>query len=397
MSGPRVILRPKRARPFFARHPWVLAGSIDRVEGHPAPGDEVAVWSAEGVWIARGLYNPASRIPVRLYRWEDAPIDGQFVRDRLGAAVALRREVLGWYQPDRACRLVYSESDGLSGLVVDAYAGHLLAQFGSLAFWLRRETILTALAEVAQPRSLTARFDRAQLRAEGLEKAPEPVCWGAAPSGPIRFEENGLNFVVQLDSGQKTGFYLDQRENRAAVARLAPDRRVLDLFCYTGGFALHAARAGAVAVEAVDSSRTAIDQARHHAQINGLEPAIRFVEGDGLRRLEVLRGGGQRFDLVICDPPKYAPSHHDLERALSGYLRLNRAVVDVVEPGGLLVTCSCSGAMDRWAFQNVLAQSAELAGRTIQILEIRGQAADHPIAVSCPETEYLKCLIARVL
>lgn len=396
MPGPRVVLRPKRARPFFARHPWVLAGSIDRVEGGPAPGDEVTVQSAEGQFVARGLFNPASRIPVRLYRWDEAPIDHEFLRARLHDALTLRRDVLRWYHPEGACRLVYSESDGLSGLIVDAYAGHLLVQFGSLALWTRRDAVLAAIAEVADPTSATARFDRAMLRAEGLDSAPDPVSLGSLPTGLVGFDERGLAFAVDLAADQKTGFYLDQRENRAAAARHAAGQHVLDLFCYTGAFALHAARAGAASVLAIDSSAHAIARAREHARLNGLAN-VEFIEDDVPRALQHVRASGRRFGLVICDPPKYAPTHRDLDRALGAYLRLNRAAIDALEPGGILATCSCSGHVDRWALQNVLAQAAELSGRTIQILEFRGQAADHPVSVACPESEYLKCLICRVL
>jgi 23S rRNA (cytosine1962-C5)-methyltransferase len=236
---PRITLKPRRARPFFARHPWVFAGSIGRVEGAAAPGAEVEVFSHEGRFVARGLFNPKSAIRVRLYRWDEGPLDEAFWRGRLEAALRLRREVLGLDGPGGACRLVFSEADGLSGLIADRYDRWLVAQFTSLALFERRGSIVPALAELAGAEGVLVRTDRGVAGPEGLEPYEGPG-HGTAPGGPVEIVEHGLRYRVDLGAGQKTGFYLDQRDNRRAVAAWAGGKRVLDLFCYTGGVALNA-------------------------------------------------------------------------------------------------------------------------------------------------------------
>ncbi|MBX6311433.1 MAG: class I SAM-dependent rRNA methyltransferase [Isosphaeraceae bacterium] len=390
----RVVIKPRRARPFFARHPWVFAGSIERVEGTPAPGDEVDVVSHEGVWIGRGLFNPASAIQVRLYRWDDGPLDEAFWRERLAAAVRLRMQVLGLDSSGGACRLVFSESDGLSGLTVDRYDRWLAVQFTSRALHERRDLLVRLLVEQTGAEGVMLRTERGIAEQEGLEARDGPI-FGRVPEGPIAIVEHGISYQVDLGTGQKTGFYLDQRDNRRAVAALAAGRRVLDLFCYTGGFALNCLRHGAIHALGIDSSATAIELARQNAVANGTGSA-RFEAADVFEALDTLRASEQRFGLVVCDPPKFARHIRGVEDALRAYLRLNRMAVDVLEPDGLLATCSCSGHVDRLTFAQMLGQVAELSGRSIQILEQRGQAADHPVSASCLETEYLKCFLCRV-
>ncbi len=394
-SLPRVVIRPRRARPFFARHPWVFVTSIERVEGDPAPGDEVAVVSHEGQFIARGLFNHRSAIRVRLYRWEDAPIDEEFLSGRLAEALALRSGPLDLGGPKSAARLVFSESDGLSGLTVDRFDRWLVVQFTSLALFERREFLIRRLVELTGAEGAILRGEKGIPSQEGL-KVEEGVVAGTLPEGPIEISENGVTYAVDLATGQKTGFYLDQRDNRRAVASYARGRRVLDLFCYTGGFSLNALmHGGAGSSLGIDTSERAIDLARRNAVTNGARTA-RFEAADVFDTLERLRASGEKFGLVICDPPKFARHPRAVEDAVKGYLRLNRAAVDVLEPGGVLATCSCSGLVDRMLFSDILGQVAELSGRPIQILEQRGQAADHPVSASCLETEYLKCVIARV-
>lgn len=404
MSPPRVILQPRRARPFFARHPWVFANSIARVEGsdgsraEPEPGTEVAVVSHEGAFIARGLFNPHSLIRVRLYRWEDAPLDKSFWRGQIEAALRLRREVLRLDTIGRACRLVYSESDGLSGLSVDRYDRWLVAQFTSLALYRHREPLIRLLAEATGAEGIVVRTERGVAGREGLDReppAPEPAL-GSVPEEPVEVVEHELRYLVDLRSGQKTGLFLDQRDNRRATAALAEGRRVLDLFCYTGGFALNALKhGGASHALGIDSSAAAIEQARRNAVVNGLSRA-RFEAAEVGAALARLRESGERFGMVVCDPPKFARSARDLDDAMRGYARLNRAVLDVLEPDGILVTCSCSGLVDRRLFAEMLGQVVQDASRSIQILEQRGQAPDHPVSASCLETDYLKCFVCRV-
>ena len=392
-SAPRVILKPRRARPFFARHPWVFESSIEKVAGDPAAGDEVDVVSHEGQFIARGLYNPGSTIRVRLYRFNPGPLDEAFWSGLIIAAAQLRHEVLGLGGEQAAYRLISSEGDGLSGLTVDCYDRWLVAQFTSLALYNRRELILRLLMEAMNAAGAIVRTERGIAQKEGLVLGDDTTI-GALPDGPVAIVENGLTYRVDLRHGQKTGFYLDQRLNRLAAAQYCRGRLVLDLFCFTGGFSLNALRGGASGALGIDSSGTAIERARQHAAINRLDGA-HFEEGDVFDVLARLRREEKRFGVVICDPPKFAKGAGDVERALKGYLKLNIAAVDVLEPDGVLVTCSCSGLIGRELFAEVIASVAEQSGRSIQILEQRGQAPDHPISASCLETEYLKCMICR--
>jgi 23S rRNA (cytosine1962-C5)-methyltransferase len=396
MSAPcRVVLKPRRARPFFARHPWVFESSIERVSGEPAPGDVVDIVTFEGQSIARGLYNPTSTIRVRLYRWDDGPLDEAFWTNSLAAAVRLRTEIVGLAGDASACRLVFSEGDGLSGLTVDRYDRWLAAQFTSLALHARRDLILRLLMELTGAEGIIARTERGIAQKEGL-RSGEIFTVGSIPDQPVEFVEHGLMYRVDLRSGPKTGFYLDQRLNRVAAAGYCRNKRVLDLFSFSGGFSLCAARHGAAAtVLGVDSSVSAIELARQHAALNRIENC-QFLVGDVPEVLERLRAEQQTFDVVICDPPKFARQAKDVERALKGYLRLNRAAVDALVPDGILVTCSCSGLVGRELFTEVIGSVAEQTGRPIQILEQRGQPPDHPVSASCLETEYLKCLICRV-
>ena len=394
-SLPRVVIKPRRARPFFARHPWVFVNSIEKVEGDPQPGDEVAVYSYEGQFIARGLFNHRSAIRVRLYRWVDEPIDEAFFDRTISEAVALRAGLPGLGGPKSADRVVFSESDGLSGLTVDRFDRWLSVQFTSLALFEKREAILKILARATGAEGIILRGEKGIPSQEGL-KVEEGVAFGTIPDAPIEIVENGLTYTVDIATGQKTGFFLDQRDNRRAVAGYARGRRVLDLFCYSGGFSLNALKHGeAASTLGIDTSQRAIELARQNAVVNHA-PTARFEVADAFEALEKLKGDGEKFGLVVCDPPKFARHPKALEDAVKGYLRLNRAAVGLLEPGGILATCSCSGLVERTLFLDILGQVAEHSGRSIRVLETRGQAADHPVSASCLEAEYLKCVIARV-
>jgi 23S rRNA (cytosine1962-C5)-methyltransferase len=393
-SLPRVVIRRRSARPFFARHPWVFVTSIDRVEGDPPPGAEVEVVSHEGQFIARGLFNPHSAIRVRLYRWDGGPIDESFLAGKIASAARWRTEGLRLGGPHAGMRLVFSEADGLSGLTVDRFDRWLVAQFTGLGMFQRSDCILDTLAAMPDVEGILIRGDRSTAEAEGLH-VEESLARGSMAQGPVFIEEHGLRYELDLTAGQKTGFYLDQRDNRRAVAGLAAGRTVLDLYCYSGGIALNALKHGATEATGIDSSAPAVDLARRNAEANGLGRA-RFEVGDVMESLERLRGAGRRFGLVVCDPPKFARHPKGIEKAIRAYLNLNRAAIDVLEPDGVLATCSCSGLVDRGIFADMLGQVAELSGRAIQILDQRGQAADHPVSASCLESDYLKCFLCRV-
>jgi 23S rRNA (cytosine1962-C5)-methyltransferase len=392
---PRVFIKPRRARPFFAGHPWVFVTSISRVEGEPRPGAVVDVFSHEQKFIARGIFNPESAIRVRLFRWSEGELDEAFWTELLLSSIRLRTETLRLGSESNGYRLVSSEGDGLSGLTVDRYDRWLVAQFTSLALFERRELFMRLLMERTGALGVLARTERVTAEQEGLPH-PFEALLGTLPVEPIELVEHGITYWVDPRSGQKTGFFLDQRDNRRAVASFCQGKRVLDLYCYSGGFGLNARKhGGASSVFGVDSSAIVIEVARHHAEINQIA-GVEFEAGDALAVLERLRADGERFGVVICDPPKFARSPKSLEDAIKMYLRLNRAAIEVLEPEGVLVTCSCSGLIDRALFADILGQLAERSGRPIQILEQRGPSADHPVSASCLETDYLKCFICRV-
>lgn len=389
------ILKPRKSRPFYNRHPWVLDSAVDRIEGNPGDGDVVDLLSEKGKFIARGVYNSHSRIRIRLYTWlQTEPLDRDFWMRRLRAAVQLRSE-LGYDDPEGAARLVFSEGDGLSGLVVDRYADYLAVQVTALAIAKRLDVVVPLLVELTRPRAVVLRTERGMTQAEGIDLRDGPY-WGDPPDGPVFIRDAGLRYGVDLAEGHKTGFYLDQKENRRAAAGYLRGRRVLDMFCYSGGFSMAASAHGAREVLGFDSSPKAVALAKANADLNELTN-IRFDTGDAFEVLESLVKSQQRFGGVVLDPPKFARSRTALSEAMRAYHWLNRLAVQTLEPGGFLVTCSCSGHVIREDFRDMLLGVAQQTGRDIQILEQRGASADHPVSATCVENEYLKCFICRVV
>ncbi len=396
MSNPKVILKAKRAQPFYARHPWVFAGAIERIEGEPADGAEVDLVSHGGGFVARGLFNSRSKIQVRLYSWDEGTqLDQALLRDRLERAIRLRHDTLKLNAPDSGYRVVFSESDFLSGLVVDRYADWLTVQFTALGLANRREMIADLLRELLAPRGIYLRTEKGIGKLEGVELHDGPL-WGEPPPANLTFAENGLRLLVNLAEGQKTGYYLDQRDNRAAVARLCSGKRVLDAFCYSGGFGLYAAKAGAAEVLGVDASEPALDLARRNVAANGLGN-IGFECADVFRHLSDLVAIRRQFDVVILDPPKFARNRAAVPEALRGYRRLYQLAMKLLAKDGILVSCCCTGLIAWQDLEEIVAQVAGEGKRDLQILERRGPAADHPVAISCRESGYLKCLISRVV
>ncbi|MCE9545793.1 MAG: class I SAM-dependent rRNA methyltransferase [Planctomycetia bacterium] len=396
----QVILKPRKAAPFWGRHPWVLDTAIGRVVGGAgeatvADGEVVDLVSNTGQWIARGIYNSHSRIRVRLYTWQpEVQLDDALWRERLTAAVALRRAI-GYDDPAGAARLVFSEADQLSGLVVDRYAEHLVVQPTSLSMASRLDSLLPLLVEVSGAQSVFVRTDTALTRTEGIEVAAG-MRHGELPSEAVTIVEHGLKYSIPWGVGQKTGFYLDQRENRREAARYMSGRRVLDVCCYTGGFSLNAALLGGAAdVLGIDTSERAVELARVNAALNGATN-VRFETGDCFTRLQEMVAADEKFGAVVLDPPRFARGRTGLDEALRAYHRLNRLAVDLLEPGGILITCSCSGSVSREDFFSMLFGVAQKTRREIQILEQRGATPDHPVNVACPENEYLKCFFCRV-
>ena len=395
MTTPKVVLKPKRAQPFFGRHPWVFVGAIDQVVGDPADGDEVDLVSSADNFIARGLFNSRSKITVRLYSWDaGVSLDRAFFKSRVEKAVELRHDVLKLAGPDRGYRVIFSEADYLSGMVADRYGDWLAVQFTSLALGSRRAMIADVLREVLNPRGIYLRTEKGIGKLEGLALHDE-LLWGELPPPDHAIEENGLRFFVNLAEGQKTGYYLDQRDNRAAVARLCPGKRVLDAFCYSGGFGLFAAKAGAAEVLGIDGSEPALDLARRNATANGLSN-VSFTCADVFRHLTDLAAEGRKFDVLVLDPPKFARNRAALPDAIKGYRRLHQLAMKLLAPGGVLVTCCCTGLIVMNDLEELIAQVAVEARRDLQILERRGPSPDHPVAVTCRESGYLKCIVSRV-
>lgn len=392
---PKAVLLPRKAQPLYGRHPWALHSAFDHIDTAAVDGDVVQLVGDHGRFVAYGVVNRKSRIHVRLYSWDvEQPLDDNFWKQKIAAAIDGRRQ-LGLFDENAGCRLIYSEADGLSGLIVDYFAGHVVLQVNALAMERRLDVIVAALNEQISPKSITLRGEAGVIKAEGVTIEPR-VLQGEVPSEPIFIQENGIEFELDLSTGQKTGFYLDQRENRLAAAKYFSGRRVLDMFCYTGGFALAAAKLGnASEVIGIDGSDKAIDLARRNAERNGITN-VRFESADAFDHLKALVDAGEKFDAVILDPPKFTKTRRNINEALKAYYHINRQAVNLLNPGGILVTCSCSGNISRDDFQMTLLGVAQKSGRDIQLLEQRSASIDHPTLLTCPETQYLKCFICRV-
>jgi 23S rRNA (cytosine1962-C5)-methyltransferase len=388
-----LILKRGREKSLKRRHPWIFSGAIDHVAGQPASGDTVEVRSAEGAVLGLAAFSPESQISARIWSFEPgAAIDAAFFKARIAQALA-RRDGLAAAKHTNALRLIHGESDGLPGLVVDRYADVLVAQFLAAGAERWRETILDALVEASACEAVFERSDAEVRKLEGL--APRVgFARGNREARRCPIIEYGLNFRVDVEEGQKTGFFLDQRENRQRVRALAAGREVLDGFCYTGGFALAAAAGGARRVLAVESSVPALDVARDNLAANALDASkLEFVKADVFSHLRLLRDQGARFGLVVLDPPKFAPTAAQARNAARAYKDVNLLAFKLLAPGGLLATFSCSGGVSAELFQSIIAGAALDAGADAQIIERFHAAADHPVALEFPEGDYLKGLL----
>ncbi|MCE7938054.1 23S rRNA (cytosine(1962)-C(5))-methyltransferase RlmI [bacterium] len=407
-SYPQVRLKHGRDKAARNRHPWVFSGAIERIEGEPAPGAAVDVVTSRGDFIARGLFNPASQIAVRLHAWDPSEhLDDAYWRRALACAIAARCDPGGddpWL-PTGGRRLVNAESDGLPGLVVDAYGEWVVLQALTLGIDVRKAAIVAALVDVlaAAGRAPAGIYERSDVDVRAKEAlAPTVgVRYGEAPPDRVVIDEPGpadqaLRFEVDVRAGHKTGFYLDQRLNRRRVAAWCRGRTVLNVFSYTGGFAVQALAAGARRVVNVDTSEAVLDGARRNLEANGLacEPAD-LVEADGFSHLRRCRALGESFDAVILDPPKLAASAGQVERAARAYKDANRVALQILRPGGILATFSCSGRVSADLFQKIVFAAAVDAGRDPQIVARLGQPPDHPVRLGFPEGEYLTGLICR--
>jgi len=386
----RVILRKGRARPLWYGHPWVYASAIASIEGDVASGDVVTLTDHDGRFIGKGFYNARSQIPVRLCTRADEAVDAAFVHKRIEQARA-RRTRLGLPSPEtNAYRLVNSEGDDLPGLIVDMYGDAAAVQITTLAMSMRRPEVYDALEATVGPKTIYELLPAAYAELEGYV-AGSRVARGVS-RGTVSVVENGVALDVEPLGGQKTGMFIDQRETRARVASLARGTRMLDVYAYAGGFALAAARAGAAAVTAVDSSARAVARIVAHAEKNGVK--VESVEADAFRYLETATP--RAFDLVVIDPPKFARARKDLDAARKGYERLNALALQTVAAGGILVTCSCSQNVDADTFERIVAAGAKQAGREVRVFERRGPASDHLLPPGFTEGLYLKVLLCYV-
>jgi 23S rRNA (cytosine1962-C5)-methyltransferase len=386
---PAARLRPRR--PERARHPWIFEGEVAAIPPDVADGDVVTVLDHRGAFFARAYCNRKSKIVLRVLTWTDEIVDAAWWRRRVGEAIARR----GAQPHDAAMRLVNAEGDGLPGLIVDRYGPWLAVQISTLGVERAREAIVAALGDALPSQGIYERSDLPERELEGLVRRTG-VMAGAAPPPQIEIGENGARLLVDIAGGQKTGLFLDQRLNRAAAAAYATGRSVLNCFAYSGGFSVHAALAGAREVTSVDISAEACRLARENMTRNGFADAP-VVEANCFNFLRDASDAGRTFGLIILDPPAFARGKTTVDAAARGYKEINLRAIKMLEPGGILVTCSCSRPLTPRDFLGVVWSAAIDARRELQVLEERGQPPDHPALLNAPETSYLKCDILRML
>jgi 23S rRNA (cytosine1962-C5)-methyltransferase len=392
-----LILHPGKEKSVLRRHPWLFSGSIAQLDGRARPGDTVEVVSHEGRPLARAAWSPDSQIRARVWSFDpDESIDHAFFKRRVAAAVA-RRAVLPELGGQQGLRLIHAESDGLPGVIADRYGDTVVVQLTTVGADKWRAAIADSLHKATGCARI---YERSDVEVRGLEGLKPVTGWllGSASGEELVIEENGVKMAVDILAGHKTGFYLDQRDNRRRVAELARDRRVLNCFCYTAGFSLQALAGGAREVLSMDSSGPALATAQRNLALNPqIDPSrARWHEADVFNELRTLRASGELYDLIILDPPKLAHTAAHAERASRAYKDVNLSAMRLLAPGGLLMSYSCSGGISAELFQKIVAGAALDAGRTARIVQRLQGAADHPVDLAFPEGEYLKGLLLQV-
>lgn len=394
-AQPALWLHSGREKSLQRRHPWIFSGAIEHIDGNPSNGSTVAVRDLAGNFLAWAAYSSGSQICARVWSWNaDETIDKAFFAQRISLAVAARSR-LGLADDSTGMRLVHGESDGLPGLIVDKYGDVLVMQLGSAGpeFW--RDALVSALREICQPSCIYERSDSDGRELEGLPKRCGAV-YGELPTD-LAIIEHDIRFAIDVGGGQKTGFYLDQRDNRLFTGSLARDQDVLNCFCYTGGFSLYALRNGARSVLSIDASESALEVARRNVELNALDAAkTEWLCADVFEALRKLRDQGRSFDLIVLDPPKFAPTASFAEKAARAYKDINLLGFKLLRPGGLLFTYSCSGGISDELFQKIIAGAALDAGVDARIVKKLHAAADHPVLLSFPEGAYLKGLALQL-
>lgn len=387
----KVFLRKGAQHRVESGHPWVYQTELDYIDGDFAPGDIVDVFNHRQKLIGRGYINPKSQIIVRLLTREQETIDRNFFKKRIQDAWEYRKRFIS--EPEY-CRLVYGEADLLPALIVDKFGPYMVIQTLALGMDIHKETIISVLEELFQPEGIFERNDVPVRRLEGLEERTGYLK-GEFPT-LIKVLENGIPFYADVEKGQKTGFFYDQRENRVFLKHVVQDAEVLDCFCHTGSFAVHAALYGAKKITSIDISEEAIEIAKKNAQMNGVSEVCDFQVANAFDALRAMSDEHRQFDVVILDPPAFTKSRNAIEGAARGYKEINLRGLKMVKPGGFLVTCSCSFHMDKELFKAIVVDAARDAKRTLRQVEYRTQAKDHPILPAAPETEYLKFLMVQV-
>ncbi|MGY0146643.1 23S rRNA (cytosine(1962)-C(5))-methyltransferase RlmI [Edwardsiella tarda] len=391
------MLAKEREKSLLRRHPWVFSGAVARIEGNAASGETLDICDHQGKWLAHAAYSPQSQIRARVWSFNrDEGIDQAFFERRLQQAqrwrdwLAERDDLTGY-------RLIAGESDGMPGITIDRFQNTLVLQLLSAGAEYQRATLLAALHTCYPQCAIYDRSDVAVRKKEGLPLTQGPIS-GELPPDLLPIREHGMQILVDIKGGHKTGFYLDQRDSRLAARRFARDAHVLNCFSYTGAFAISALMGGCAQVTSVDTSQAALDIARQNVELNGLDLArAEFLRDDVFQLLRRYRDEGKTFDLIVMDPPKFVENKSQLAGACRGYKDINMLALQLLRPGGVLLTFSCSGLMPTDLFQKILADAAVDAGRDIQFIEQYRQAADHPVIASYPEGLYLKGFACRVM
>ena len=391
-----IILRPDREKSVLQRHPWIFSGAIEEVRGTPEQGETVEVISAKNKLLGYAAYSHISKIRARMWSWNaEDRIDGAFFEKKIREVIAYRTPLIDATETD-AYRLVYAESDGIPGFIVDRYGDALVIQSLTTGsdFW--KDTLVDILVAETGIQTVYERSDVDVRKLEGLDLRTG-LLRGSLPKERSIIRENGLRFYVDFEGGQKTGFYLDQRYNRQIAGQFLKDKNVLNCFCYTGGFTVYALAGGAERVLSVDTSGPALQMAKENLSLNGLpDERAEWLEGDVFQVLRLMRDQARSFDAIILDPPKFAPTVAQAERAARGYKDINLLAFKLLKPGGLLFTFSCSGGIDQALFQKIIAGAAQDAGVDAKIIDFLHQAPDHPISLAFPESLYLKGLVCRI-
>ena len=386
----KVVLLPGKEKRIAARHPWIFRSDIDYAGKSVQPGDTVSILSHSGRFLAKAMYNPASQIALRIMSWEDEDINNGFIESRIRNAIAYRKS----FADLSSCRLVFAESDFLPGLIIDSFGSVLVIQCLSLGMEQYMEAVREALISQMKPEGIWERNDVPVRKLEGMEMH-SGLLYGSVPDR-IEIKENNIRFLVDVKEGQKTGYFLDQKENRAAIAPYVRGKKVLDCFTHTGSFSIHAGYYGADSVTGVDISEYACAFASENARLNHLSERVSFIQANAFDLLAEQSHSGVSYDTIILDPPAFTKSRSTLNNAIRGYKEINLRAIKMVRDGGFLVTCSCSQHVRPDIFRKMVCDAASDAKAVLRLIEFRSQGKDHPVLASAPETDYLKCGIYQV-